>query len=422
VEFRVQLQGGKIRYMMSNALVLRDGAGQAVRLIGINRDRTDREEAERERQRLQAELHQAEKMESVGSLAGGVAHDMNNVLAAILASAERLRQSFPDGDPVAGSLDNILHAGGRGRDLVQALTAFARKGMQETCTIDLNEILNREVELLRHTTLQRVEMVLALDPALPRVNGNASALGSAIMNLAINALDAMPAGGTLTLSSRVLEDGMVGVEVADSGQGMAPEVLAKAVEPYFTTKPIGKGTGLGLSRVYGTVKAHGGFLELHSNLGQGTSAVLHLPPVVPGTEGSDTIPGSAEVQVTSRPPMDILLVDDDNLILETVAPLITSLGHRVRTAASGEEALSALDTGPDPGLVILDHHMPGLTGFETLARLRQGHPHLPVVVTTGFLDPATRDLLAGIRQVRVLMKPYRLDALKEVLAESLHDQ
>jgi len=417
LEFRARIPDGSTRYFKSHAMVLRDPEGRPIRMIGIIRDRTEQEEAERERRRLQAELYQAEKLESIGSLASGVAHDMNNVLAGILIAAELLRQSFPDGDPVARSLDHILHAGARGRDLVQALTAYARKGLQEPSPVDLNGLLEREVELLRHTTLQRIKVVMDLEPALPWIMGNDSALSSAVMNLAVNAVDAMPKGGTLGFRTRLLGNGIAELEVTDTGLGMPPEVLAKATEPYFTTKPIGKGTGLGLARVFGTVAAHGGSLEIRSAPDHGTAVVLRLPTLPPASRRPEpparALPGQPQRRI------EILLVDDDPSILETVPPLLSFLGHQVRTAATGEEALALLESGQEPGLVILDHHMPGLTGLETLVRLRKGHPRLPVIMTTGLLEPATAELLADIPWVRILMKPYSLEAMKQHLAASL---
>ena len=416
IQFRILRPDGMVRHVASHAVVVRDADGRAVRVIGINRDRTEQEEAEAERRRLLAEVHHAEKLESLGSLAGGVAHDMNNVLTAILVMAEILRDRFQADPSAVRSLDTILHAGQRGRDLVKALTDFARKGLEEIASVDLNELLRKEVELLRRTTLRKIQVVLDLDEDLPEVQGAASELGSAIMNLSVNALDAMPEGGVLTLRSRRLRNGWVELAVVDSGQGMTPEVLAKALEPFFTTKPKGKGTGLGLSRVYGTVKAHGGTMELQSRPGQGTTVILRLPGCTAAPSAGS--PGAAEERAARA--LRVLLVDDEQIILDTITPALRALGHDVAAVASGEAALACLEADGAFGAVILDQNMPGLTGLQTIQRLRAGRPALPVILSTGFLDPATEAALNDLPAVWILRKPYTTAELQRMLSSLAH--
>jgi two-component system, cell cycle sensor histidine kinase and response regulator CckA len=415
-EFRVACPDGTLRYIKASGIVIRDAEGKAIRMIGINQDCTERKEAEFERQCLQVELQHAEKLESIGSLAGGVAHDMNNVLAAILIMTSVLREKCSDGDPMAKGLDTILGAGQRGRDLVKALTDFARKGLEEQCPLDANEILRKEVELLRHTTLQKVRLELELDASLPRILGDASALGNAIMNLSVNALDAMPQGGTLSFHSRTLPGGKVELAVMDTGQGMTPEILSKAMEPFFTTKPAGKGTGLGLARVYGTIKAHGGSVEIKSKPGMGTTVFLRIP-AIPGESGDGGYPQAESTADEVSFPRKILLVDDEDIILETAPLMLHSMGHEVVTASSGSEALHRLDSGLDVDLLLLDHNMPELTGVATLISLRVRHPDLPVILATGFLDEGLEETVAGIPCVWVLKKPYGKPEIKGLLAE-----
>ena len=414
LKFRIIRPDGAIRHVSSHGIVIRAPGGRPLRVIGVNQDQTEQVEVEAERRRLQAEVTQAEKLESLGSLAGGVAHDMNNVLTAILITTERIHELCRQDEAIARALRLILHAGQRGQNLVKALTDFARKGLAEVAPVNLNEVLRKEVELLRHTTLQRIAVVLDLDERLPAVMGVASDLGSALMNLSINAVDAMPEGGTLTFRSRALEDGWIELEVADTGTGMPPGVMDKAMDPFFTTKPVGKGTGLGLSRVYGTVRAHGGTMRIQSRVGQGTTVSLRLP-LPPGVHPSQKREES--VPVGQGTPLRILLVDDEYIILESIPPMLASLGHVVRTAPHGEEALRCLESPEDFDLVILDHNMPGMTGADALRRLRRLRPALPVIFSSGFLDAQTEALLADTPHVWMLKKPYRMWDMQRALAE-----
>jgi PAS domain S-box-containing protein len=414
-QFRAVLPDGTVRHLVAYGLVIRDDAGRPVRVIGMNRDRTEQVKADFERRRLQEERQHSEKLESLGSLAGGMAHDMNNVLAGILGTAEMLRERFPASDPVARSLDSIIYASGRGRDLVRTLTDFARAGVPEPRPFDLNELLRKEVELLRHSTLQKVRVVQDLDPQLPPLLGDASALGGTIMNLAVNALDAMPDGGILAFRSRSMGPGRIELTVTDTGYGMSPDVVARATEPFFTTKPVGKGTGLGLTRALGTVKAHGGSVEIQSAPGQGTSITIQLPCFQKDRSEEPAAEAPAE-RAQAREALRILLVDDDQVILETMPALLESLGHAVETASRGEEALSRLAAGLQVDLVVLDHNMPGLTGTETLVRLREQRPELPVILASGFVDTFTENLVTRLPQVWILKKPYSLREVRKVLA------
>jgi PAS domain S-box-containing protein len=413
--FRAVLPDGTVRHLVAYGMVMRDNAGRPVRIIGMNRDRTEQVKADFERRRLQEERQHSEKLESLGSLAGGMAHDMNNVLAGILGTAEMLRERFPAADPVARSLDSIIYASGRGRDLVRTLTDFARVGVPEPRQFDLNELLRKEVELLRHSTLQKVRVVQDLDPQLPPLLGDASALGGTIMNLAVNALDAMPDGGTLAFRSRSTGPGRIALTVTDTGYGMSPEVVARAAEPFFTTKPVGKGTGLGLTRALGTVKAHGGTVEIQSAPGQGTCITIQLPCFQQERSEEPAAEAPAE-RAPAREALRILLVDDDQVILETMPALLESLGHGVETASRGEEALSRLAAGLQVDLVVLDHNMPGLTGTETLVRLREQRPELPVILASGFVDAFTENLVTSLPQVWILKKPYSLREIRRILA------
>ena len=270
------------------------------------------------------------------------------------------------------------------------------------------------VHLMEYTTLKRVRIATDFQEPLPAMEGDPAALGHALMNLFVNAVDAMPEGGELRITTRLLPGDQLQLSVRDTGHGMSPEVLKKAVEPFFTTKPMGKGTGLGLAMVFGTVKTHKGTLDLRSAPGEGTEAVLTFPACRPSPApelppGGSNGPGSGQ-------PLRILLVDDDELILLSVAPMLTVLGHQVQTAASGQEALARLEAGLEVDLVILDMNMPGLDGAQTLARLKALRPEQRVLMASGYSDQDIAPLMAAHARVASIQKPFDLGEIAKKLA------
>ena len=366
------------------------------------------------RKETEARLHQIEKMESLGSLASGVAHDMNNVLAAILGLASIHEHQAEPASPLARDLGTITAACQRGGALVKGLLGFARTSLAEVRDLDLNAVVTAQVALLERTTLQRVRIVADLAMDLRCMRGDPSALNHALMNLCVNAVDAMPEGGTLTLTTRNEGADQLVLEVRDSGIGMSPEVVQRATDPFFTTKPQGKGTGLGLAMVYTTVKAHRGTLDLQSEPGQGTRIFLTFPAQGQCAQVAEAA-GRPRVKPGLRP-LRVLLVDDDDLVLDAVAAVLGMLGHFPARAASGEDALGQLEAGLKPEVVILDLNMPGLGGAGALPRLRELAPHVPVLLATGRVDEAALALVAAYPGVRLLPKPFDMFELQEQLA------
>jgi two-component system, cell cycle sensor histidine kinase and response regulator CckA len=383
-------------------------------LEGSLQDISERKQAEAERARFQAQLLQTQKMESLGTLSGGIAHDMNNVLGAILGLASANVELQPPGSPTGFAFETIAKAATRGGEMVRSLLAFARQSPTEERVLDVNALIREEIHLLERTTLAKVQLKLDLDPALHPIRGDGGALTHALMNLSINAVDAMSGIGVLTLRSRNLDQDWIEVAVEDTGCGMPPEVLARAMEPFFTTKQVGKGTGLGLSMVYSTVKAHGGDLEIASTPGQGTSVKLRLPACEPGAEPSPHGDGPAPSAPETRR-LTVLLVDDDELIQNSVEAMLLGLGHGVITSPSGEHALAAIQAGAEPHVVILDMNMPGLGGAGTLPRLRDLRPDLPVLLATGRTDQTALDLAKSHPRITLLPKPFTLADLKRGL-------
>ena len=408
LDYRLKFPDGSIRHLLGDAVPEREEDG-AVLWTGFLADVT-------ERRQMEDRLIHSQKMESLGVLAGGVAHDMNNVLGAILALASAHLTLHDEGSPAYKAFDTIYQAASRGGSLVKGLLNFARQSPAERQILDLNAVLLQEAHLLEHSTLAKVRLEQDLAPDLKCILGDGSALHHTIMNLCVNAVDAMPDHGTLTLRTRNAEPGRVEVEVEDTGTGMPPEVLAKAMDPFFTTKGVGKGTGLGLSIVYATVTAHQGEIELWSEPGKGTRVRLSFPALAALDEAPRAGGGIARVPPAKA--LRVLLVDDNDLILDSTQVLLEVLGHTVTPAMSGEAALALLDQGLDPEVVILDMNMPGLGGKGTLPRLRRLHPDLPVILATGRADQEALDLILANPGSTLMPKPFSLKELEDCLARS----
>jgi len=362
---------------------------------------------------LQAQLLQAQKMESLGSLAGGVAHDMNNVLGAILGMASTQIEATPENTPAHRALGTIIKAAERGGRVVRGLLSFARRSPAQEQEVNINDILREEVHLLERTTLAKVALELDLAPDLRAMRGDGSALNYALMNLCVNAVDAMPDQGKLILRTRNLDGDRIEVQVEDNGAGMPPEVLERALDPFFTTKADGKGTGLGLSLVYSTVKAHQGTLDIQSEPGKGTCVRLTFPALagVPTDDGLQVQSGPLRSAVGLK----VLLVDDDELIRSSMESVLEALGHTGILASSGEEALALLERGTTPDLVVLDMNMPGIGGAGTLPRIRARWPRLPVLLATGRADQAAQDLVDAHAVASLLSKPFSIREFQESL-------
>ena len=413
-EHRILHRDGSVRWVRSTLVPHLDSSGALTSYDGVVLDISERKQAEEDRRQLELQLFQAQRLESLGNLAGGVAHDINNVFAAILGLASVNRT---DQDPqgfLAQSLDTITTACMRGRDVVRSLLYFARKDMVSTGPVDLNALIREIVHLLEATTLKLVQISIDLQEPLGLLEGDEGAISHALMNLCLNAVDAMPGGGALLIQTLRLPGGGLELRVRDSGEGMSPEVLKRAIDPFFTTKPVGKGTGLGLAMVYGTMKAHGGTLELHSEPGRGTEVVLGFPPRQTAKAAPDALAGTGSP--SAAPSLRILLVDDDELIRIAIPCMLEALGHQVETAEGGRDALDRLGAGLEVDLVILDMRMPGMSGTETLPRLLALKPGLSVLLATGHTDQDIKPLMAGQANVDCIQKPFTLAEIRAKLA------
>ncbi len=367
-------------------------------------------EANETRRALEVKMGQAQKMAALGDLTAAVAHAMNNVLASIMATAS-VREALTTQPEERRATLLIGTACKRGRDMIRTLMAFARPTLGAAAPVDLQALVTDVRVFLESTTLNRVRIVEQASPDPLWVQGEAGPLAQALMNLCQNALEALPDGGTLKLRATAKQGGWAEVSVEDSGGGMAPEVLARAMEPYYTTKSMERSLGLGLSTALGTVQAHGGTLELTSQPGLGTTAKLQVPriqaPLPVGEPRRESLPAMG--------PMRVLLVDDEEAVRLQIAQLLNAAGLQVVCAASGQESLDHLGRGDLPDLVILDQNMPGMSGVETLEKLRGLHPGLPVLVASGLLNigewPCFRQ-----PGVALLAKPFNLAELKAAMA------
>lgn len=402
--------GRVVQVLLSSSLLEVEGTPRALSVI---RDVTEHHHIEEERRQLELQVYKSQRLESLGSLAGGMAHDMNNVLGAILGIASIHHETAPQGSPLQRAMDIILKACLRGRTLVQGLLGFARKGLAEQQVLDLNDLVQEQVALLERTTLQKVRLQVDLTEDLRPIMGDPGALTHVIMNLCVNAVDAMESGGTLRLATRNEETDSVLLEVADTGCGMEGEILDRALDPFFTTKPQGKGTGLGLPIVYGTVKAHGGNLEIESIPRVGTTIRIHLPSCDRAVGAAQSEPSVPLQQASLR----VLVVDDDALVQTSLELMLTGLHHRTTLATSGEEAIRRFEEGLEVDLVVLDLNMPGLGGEASLPHLRRLRPDLPVLLSTGRTDQRALDLAARTSRVSLLSKPFTIEEIRQRIEE-----
>ena len=380
-------------------------------------DLTGRKADEAERQRMEQELNHLQRLDSLGRLAGGISHDMNNVLAAILGMASSAEKQLQPTDPMAPVMDTIAKTCLRGRDVLKSLLVFTRRELGEARPIDLNGLVREAVDLLGHTTLKRARLALDLQDPLPEILGDSATLVHCLINLCMNSVDATPEGGTVTFRTRRHPGSGVSVSVRDTGAGMSPDVLEKAMEPFFTTKPQGKGTGLGLCMVYGAMQAHEGSVAIRSRVGEGTEVTLTFPESrLAGKPAAADLPGQGPAPAQA---LRILVVDDDQLVQASVNAMLKLLGHQATLVSSGEEALLALRDGLEVDLVLLDMNMPGMTGAGALPHLLALRPGLPVILASGFFDPSAAAIQEARPDVRLLQKPFKLAELEQGIGDVL---
>jgi PAS domain S-box-containing protein len=424
VDWQVRKDGS--RFMAEIAIdAIRDNDGQLLGFAKITRDITARVEAERHLEDTRAQLFQSQKIEALGQLTGGIAHDFNNLLQGIIGSLEVVQMRLASGRQDVGRfLGNALDSAKRAATLTHRLLAFARRQPLAPKSVNLNELVQQMAELLPATLGERIELKLELTPSLMPVLCDANLLESAILNLAINARDAMPEGGTLTIRTGSVPPGegplhrphslrdapTLLLQVTDTGVGMGPELRARAFDPFFTTKPKGRGTGLGLSMIHGFVTQSRGAIELESEPGHGTTVSIYLPS---GERRSVRAAGERTHAKSWEPAgagETILLVEDEDVVRDLVAGKLRELHYQVLEARDGHAGLAVIQSAARIDLVVSDIGLPGLPGLQMVEAGRRRRPHLKVLFMTGYAESMPEDW-APDADTDLLTKPFELDAL-----------
>jgi signal transduction histidine kinase/CheY-like chemotaxis protein len=435
IEYRVVTPDGEIRWIAVQAQPARLADGATTGLAGISIDITDRkrmedalrtsaatlehlvEERTRELVRTQDALRQSQKLEAMGQLTGGVAHDFNNLLTPIIGSLDLLHRRQVGGEREQRLIGGALDSADRARTLVQRLLAFARRQPLKPEPVDLAALILGMAELIGTTLGPQVEVRLDLAADLPSALADAHQVEMALLNLAVNARDAMPVGGEFILSAQLAEQKKkqadavkpgryVVVKVADTGTGMDAETRRRAIEPFFSTKGVGQGTGLGLSMAHGLALQLGGALKIESEPGRGTSVALWLPVSERSAVASpDNVPAQSRFSGTA------LLVDDEDVVRASTADMLADLGFKVLEARSGTEAIDQLRLADHVDIVVTDHVMPNMTGVELAQEVALINPTVPVLIVSGYSDAV--GLAAGLPR---LGKPFRQADLATALA------
>jgi two-component system cell cycle sensor histidine kinase/response regulator CckA len=429
-EGRLTRPPGETFWCTTIASLIRDAAGKAVNLLVIVQDISERKQAEAERARLQEQLFQSQKMKALGTLAGGIAHDFNNLLGVISGYVSLIRLRLPREDPLQQVAATMQLSAERAADLTRQLLQFSRSETPRLQPLRISEPIESVLKIVSQTFDRRIRVEANLSPDLPMVEGDAGQLELALLNLAINARDAMPEGGTLTFGASVVHlsagelppdapappGAYVRIIVRDTGRGIEPEAMHRIFEPFFTTKEAGKGSGLGLAMVYGTVMNHKGFIGVRSQAGRGSEFLVHLPVAGPRVEAEPTeIPRPAEHGRGT-----ILVVDDEPLMRDFACDAVEELGYTALAASDGAEAQAiCAEQASRIQAILLDMVMPGPGWEATLRALLAADPASRIIMTSGYNGEREARRVLEEGAVAFIGKPYTIDQLARVLKEAL---
>jgi PAS domain S-box-containing protein len=403
---------------------IRTPNGELIGYAKITRDMTERKQAQEQLERAREAMAQSQKMDAIGQLTGGVAHDFNNLLMAVLGSLELIRRRLPEDPKLKLLLNNAFEGARRGVSLTQRMLSFARRQELSLTAVDVKALVSGMSHILERSLGALMTIETDIPEGLPSIKADLNQLETALLNLTVNARDAMPHGGTIKISARLvatppvmgtkaLNGECVVLSVGDTGEGMDADTLARAREPFFTTKGIGKGTGLGLSMVHGMTEQLGGRLRIESLKGKGTSVELWMPL----SHGEILPVPAAEVPIAASDSKSlvILVVDDDQLVLTNTKAMLEDFGHTVIDAISGPAALEAIRKTPRVDLLITDQAMPQMTGMQLAAAIRVDWPNLPILLVSGYAELPSKTAL----ELPKLAKPFSLDDLEDAVARTI---
>jgi len=429
-EFRFIGKDGSLRHIESHSSVIRDSARKVSKVIVVSRDVTERKRAELEKENLADHLREAQRMESIGTLAGGLAHDFNNILSIILGYAAVLRKPKLQQEEKAEALHAITKAAQRGATLVKQLMTFAWKTDVHVAPVDLKAIVEELIGMMRATFPKTMTFSLKTSSAIPLIVADAGQLNQALLNLCVNSRDAMPRGGKLTITVETVRGESLRTEfpnaenveyialhVGDTGAGMDEATRHRIFEPFFTTKEHGKGTGLGLAVVYGVVKGHHGFISVESEPNAGTTFRLYFPVRHPQAAESGTEEASETLQGANE---TILLVEDEEMLLTLVSGMLSSHGYNVLIAHDGREAVEVFrNHGEEIALVLSDLGLPELGGWEAFLRMREMNPQVKGIFATGYLDDNANTDMREMGIPSVIRKPYVLEEILKAVRSAI---
>lgn len=424
VEMELRCRGGDAVYTESTMSVVHGDDGNPLCVLWVTRDIS-------ERMRLEENLRQSAKMQAIGELAAGVAHEFNNMLTGILGYANMLRLTAEPGTAVHESARTIERAAQRAADLTRKLLGFARRGRSRRERVDLNDVIRDVITLLRQTLAENINVACEMNSDELVVTGDPGQLEQVLLNLALNSRDAMPAGGELTISSGTVTFDLAGhmpepdslpgryamLRVADTGSGISAEDLERIFEPFFTTRGQGRGSGMGLAMVYGTVRNHGGFTEVDSKPGQGAVFTVYLPQDVREAPVEPEPPANPAPDVGSA---RILVVDDEDLVRDVARSMLEVCGFDVVDFSNGQDAVDYYrDHGDRVDLVLIDMVMPGMSGRECFKAIRGMDPDVLAVLSTGFGEDGEAREVVQDGMVGLVLKPFSRAALAATINEAL---
>jgi two-component system cell cycle sensor histidine kinase/response regulator CckA len=431
LELKIQHRDGHIRPVLLNASVFRNEAAKIIGVFAAARDITERKEAEEKMVALQEQLRQSQKMEAIGRLAGGIAHDFNNLLTVIKGYSQLSLVEFKEDDPLRENIEEVKRAADRAANLTRQLLAFGRRQIMEMRVLDLNTLLQNLDKMLRRIIDEDIELVTFLADDLGRVKADPGQIEQVIMNLAVNAKDAMPNGGKLIIETANLEldqeyarahiavkpGRYVMFSVSDTGVGMTPEVKERVFEPFFTTKEKGIGTGLGLSTVYGIVKQSGGNIWVYSEPGQGTTFKIYLPRV---DEPLEELKERVIKEELPRGSETILVVEDAEEVRKLAARILKRQGYTVLEGSQGDEAYNVCKQHKGPiHLLVTDVVMPIMNGHALAKRLETLHPNIKVLYMSGYTENAIVHHGVLVNGMNYIQKPFTVDELARKVRQVL---